>query len=162
MYSNSHCFHLPFQLHLNHHPRTQYPGGRYASNSIVAARGNLKEAEKLDRRCLAIKTAAHGPDHPSRAVTMNNLAQACRARGALDEAEQLYRQAAEIWDGVYGDGHPLVATVLNNLGLIVHQRGDRDQATLLLRRALAIDEAVFGPSHPSVARDQNVSEGLAI
>ena len=92
------------------------------------------EAERLNRQCLSLKTAALGPDHPSVAITLNNLAQNCRAQGSLDEAETLYRQAAEVWDGVYGEIHPLVATVLNNLGLLVHQKGNKEQAEELLRR----------------------------
>ena len=108
-----------------------YKGSELTNNKTVTPE---TEAERLNRQCLSLKTAALGPDHPSVAITLNNLAQNCRAQGSLDEAETLYRQAAEVWDGVYGEIHPLVATVLNNLGLLVHQKGNKEQAEELLRR----------------------------
>ena len=34
---------------------------------VLKDKGQLDEAEEMFRRVLAIKEAAHGPDHPSRA-----------------------------------------------------------------------------------------------
>jgi tetratricopeptide (TPR) repeat protein len=70
-------------------------GGRYA------------EAEPLLRRALAIDERSLGPDHPSVARDLNNLAVLLRATNRLAEAEPLMRRVVQIFAAfTRATGHP--------------------------------------------------------
>ena len=60
------------------------------------ARGQFRAAEPLYRRALAIDEQSYGPDHPTVATRLNNLALLLRATNRLGEAEPLYRRAVQI------------------------------------------------------------------
>ncbi len=109
------------------------------------------EAEPLMRRALAIDEASLGPEHPSVAIRLNNLAQLLKATNRLAEAEPLMRRALAIDEASFGAEHPNVAIDLNNLALLLKATYRLAEAEPLMRRALAIDEASFGPEHPKVA-----------
>ena len=119
------------------------------------SRAAYAEAEPLMRRALAIGEAGLGPDHPSVATSLGNLAGLLRATGRLAEAEPLYRRALAIGEASLGPDHPRVATSLGNLGGLLRDTGRLAEAEPLYRRALAIGEASLGPDHPSVAIDLN-------
>jgi tetratricopeptide (TPR) repeat protein len=113
------------------------------------------EAEPLFRRALAIDEARHGPDHPTVAIRLNNLAGLLRATNRLGEAEPLFRRALAIDETSYGPDHPKVAIRLNNLAALLQATDRLGEAEPLFRRALAIDETSYGPDHPKVATDLN-------
>ena len=69
----------------------------------------MAEAEPLDRRALAIDERAYGKDHPSVAISLNNLAELLRATNRMAEAEPLFRRALGIDHRAYGKDHPSVA-----------------------------------------------------
>src|SRR5580658_7380493 len=93
-------------------------------------------------RALAITEAACGPDHPSVATDLNNLALILRELGDLAGARPLQERALAITEAACGPDHPSVATGLNNLALILRELGDLAGARPLQERALAITEAV--------------------
>jgi hypothetical protein len=99
--------------------------------------------------------AAYGPDHPTVATALNNLAEALRGLGHPDQAQPLYERALAIDEAAYGPDHPTVAIILNNLAEALRGLGHPDQAQPLYERALAIDEAAHGPDHPEVAATLN-------
>jgi tetratricopeptide (TPR) repeat protein len=115
----------------------------------------LAEAEPLMRRALQIDERSYGPDHPTVATRLNNLAGLLYATNRLAEAEPLYRRALQIDERSYGPGHPEVARDLNNLALLLQATNRLAEAEPLMRRALQIDEHSYGPDHPTVARDLN-------
>jgi tetratricopeptide (TPR) repeat protein len=114
-------------------------------------------AEALKWWQLALEQSEHrlGPNHPSTAAALNNLAQLLQATNRLAEAEPLMRRALAIDEARYGNDHPNVAIGLNNLASLLHDTSRLAEAEQLMRRALVIDEASYGNDHPDVARDLN-------
>ena len=115
----------------------------------------LSDARTLLERALAITKAAHGPDHPTVATALNNLAMVLRDLGQPGQAQPLLERALAIDESAYGPGHPDVATDLNNLAKMLRALGQPSQAQPLQERALAITEAARGPDHPDVATRLN-------
>jgi tetratricopeptide (TPR) repeat protein len=113
------------------------------------------EAEPLLRRALEIDEASYGPNHPSVARVLNNLAELLRETNRHSVAEPLIRRALEIDEASYGPNHPNVARGLNNLARLLQETNRHSEAEPLYRRALEIDEASYGPNHPNVARGLN-------
>jgi tetratricopeptide (TPR) repeat protein len=114
-----------------------------------------QDAEPLMRRSLAVGEESFGPEHPTVALRLNNLAQLLQATNRLAEAEPLMRRALAIDEKSFGPDHPDVATDLNNLAQLLQDTNRLVEAEPPMRRALAIDEKSFGPEHPNVARDLN-------
>ena len=108
--------------------------------SVVEARGNLVEAERLYRESLEMMKRVYGEgvDHAEVATGLNNLAGVVvRARGNLAEAERLYRESLEMSKRVYGEGvdHAAVASCLFSLGIFVESRNRYWEAHVALQQA---------------------------
>jgi hypothetical protein len=71
------------------------------------------------RRALGIDEKSYGPERPSVARDLNNLAQLLKATNRLAEAEPLMRRALGIDEKSYGPKHPDVAVDLNNLAQLL-------------------------------------------
>ncbi len=97
-------------------------------------------ARPLFERALAISEKALGPEHPTTAASLNNLANLLRYQGDLAGARPLYERAVAIDEKVYGSEHPEVATDLNNLAVLLWAHGDLAGARPLCERAPAIRE----------------------
>ncbi|MDI1310558.1 tetratricopeptide repeat protein, partial [Prosthecobacter sp.] len=96
------------------------------------------EAEEPMRRALKIDEASYGPDHPTVAICLNNLAQLLKATNRLEEAEEPMRRALKIDEASYGSDHPTVARGLNNLALLFKKTNRLAEAEGPMRRALGI------------------------
>ncbi|MCG6985740.1 MAG: tetratricopeptide repeat protein, partial [Thiocapsa sp.] len=118
---------------------------------FLKAKAQYAEAEPLMRRALAIDEASFGPEHPTVAVDLNNLAGLLQDTNRPDEAEPLMRRALAIDEASFGPGHPTVAIDLNNLATILYSTNRLREAESLMLLALAIDETGYGPEHPNVA-----------
>jgi len=123
--------------------------------SFLSARALFREAEPLIRQALAITEQGYGPEHPSVAAGLINLAALLQATNRLTEAEPIMRRALAIDEQSYGPDHPDVAIDLNNLATLLQATNRLAEAEPLMRRALAIDEQGYGPEHPDVAIDLN-------
>jgi CHAT domain-containing protein/Tfp pilus assembly protein PilF len=117
--------------------------------------GRYSEAMPLAEQVLAIREAQLGPDHPSTATSLNNLAGLYDSMGRYGEAEPLYRRALAIYEAQLGPDHPDTASSLNNLAVLYRSMGRYGEAEPLYRRALAIYEAQLGPDHPLTAGSLN-------
>ncbi len=113
--------------------------------------GNAVRARRLLERSLAIDEKTYGPDHPTVATSLSNLALVHEALGDAARARGLLERALAIDEKTYGPDHPEVATDLSNLALVHEALGDAARARGLLERALAIAEKTYGPDHPTVA-----------
>ena len=104
---------------------------------------------------LQILEAKLGPEHPSVATTLNNLAGLYYNMGAYEKALPLYQRALDIREKILGPEHPSVATTLNNLALLYDNMGAYEKALPHYQRALEISERVLGPKHPNTAIIEN-------
>ncbi len=128
--------------------------------TLYQYRGNLPPAEPLFRRALAISEASLGPDDPTVATRLNNLALLLQATNRLAEAEPLYRRAIAIGEASLGTQHPDVAIRLNNLAELLRATNRLAEAEPLYRRALTIWQSSLGEDHPNVASALNNLAGL--
>ncbi|MER5399412.1 FxSxx-COOH system tetratricopeptide repeat protein, partial [Streptomyces sp. NPDC002599] len=117
----------------------------------LTARGQAAQALPLEERALGITEAVLGPDHPSTAVRLNNLASMLSALGRYTEALPLKERALGITEAVLGPDHPSTAVRLGNLARTYSALGRHTDALPLEERALGITEAVLGPDHPTTA-----------
>jgi tetratricopeptide (TPR) repeat protein len=92
-----------------------------------------------------------GPEHPSTARALNNLATLLHYTNRPAEAEPLMRRALAIDEVSYGNDYPVVAMDLNNLASLLQATNRLAEAEPLMRRALAIVEVSNGTDHPNVA-----------
>jgi Tfp pilus assembly protein PilF len=117
----------------------------------LAGRAELPAARTTLERALAIKEAAHEPDHPQVAVTLDNLGLVLAELGELAAARARLERALAIRELAYGSHHPQLARTLTNLGNVLAELGKLPQAHAHHERALAIFETAHGPDHPQVA-----------
>ena len=85
---------------LNKEATALYQKGEY-DRAVVVAKEALEVAER-----------AVGPNHPSVATSLNNLAALYDAQGRYAQAEPLYRRALAIREKAFGPDHPDVALSL--------------------------------------------------
>lgn len=113
------------------------------------AAGLLEEAVEIDRR-------VDGPDSPSYATSLHNLAGAFSREGDLIDAAAMDRKDLEILRRILGPGHPNLRYTLNNLGYELIEMGKWREAEPYLAENLTISLKVFGENSPgSVAALDN-------
>ena len=125
--------------------------GFRALGAVLEAQGRIAEAKVALRRAMAIDERVLGPDHPSTADTINELALAYRHEGQWNEAARLYRRALAIYQAAPNSSQVPVA--LNNLAQTLAAQRQRNEAERLFRQALAESEKRYGPDHPDVAAE---------
>jgi tetratricopeptide (TPR) repeat protein len=105
---------------------TLYQQGRYAA------------AEPYAKEALRLGTEEFGPNDPSTATSLNNLAALYQAQGHYAEAEPLYQRALAIREKALGPEHPHVAMSLENYAALLRQTARTDEAERMEARAKAI------------------------
>src|SRR5690606_26771737 len=96
-----------------------------------------------------------GPDHPTMATALGNLARVHYAEEDYAGAQALHERALAISEAALSPNHPDVATGLNNLAFALRAQGDLAGAQAAFERAVAIYESALGPKHPSLAAPLN-------
>jgi tetratricopeptide (TPR) repeat protein len=129
---------------------------------LAHARGDFAAAEAPARRAVALRTSAHGPDHPAVAADLAALATIIDDLGRLAEAEQLYLRALDIFRAQHGEMHPEVAYTLAALGAFYAGAGRWGEAEDRARRALGLQEWLLGPQHIEVARTSHYLTVIAL
>jgi tetratricopeptide (TPR) repeat protein len=122
--------------------------------SFLDAKALYAEAEPLLRRALALDEEILGPNDPSVANHLNNLANLLQDTNRLTEAESMFRRAVAI-DKRHRALDPRSATRLTNLGVLLRIAGRPAEAEPLQRRAISILEKTLGPDHVDVAAPLN-------
>jgi tetratricopeptide (TPR) repeat protein len=87
--------------------------------TYLKVHARLAEARPLAERALAITEAAYGPDHPTAATRLNNLALILQDLGQPAEARPLAERALAIGEAAYGPDHPQIVTLRANLSVFV-------------------------------------------
>jgi tetratricopeptide (TPR) repeat protein len=140
-----------------------HPTSRLASmlGMFLAEKGVWPEAESLARLALTIDEQVLGPEHPTVAIRLNNLAQRLQDTNRVPEAETLLRRALAI-EEKSGQDPARMALRLHNLASLLVRAKRVTEAEPLIRRALTIDEQTVGREHANFARDLNLLTGLLV
>jgi len=116
------------------------------------ALGNVREAERMHRRALAIYEQSVGGRHPDTATALFNLALVHNAKGELDQAESLLIRGVDIFEATKGPSAPETISALGGLGLLLQQKGELGKAGEAFERSLRASQARFGTTHPETAQ----------
>jgi tetratricopeptide (TPR) repeat protein len=100
--------------------------------------GDYDRAVTVAKKALKVAEKALGPDHPSVATSLNNLALLYATEGQYAQAEPLYKRSLAIWEKALGPDHPNVAASLNNLAALFQKTGRDKEAQVLDERATRI------------------------
>ena len=103
-------------------------------------KGDLDGAAQRAREATAAAESALGPDHPSVATCLNNLAAILRAEKKYDEARNLYARVLAIRERTAGPSSPEAALALNNLAVLHDAQDQFEPAEAYYLRALDIRE----------------------
>jgi tetratricopeptide (TPR) repeat protein/tRNA A-37 threonylcarbamoyl transferase component Bud32 len=121
------------------------------AGTLADMRGDYQLARDYQEQALALRERELGPEHPSVAVALNNLAIVAEAEGNYAQARSLYERAMSIRVTALGPDHPVVGGTLVNLGNLALRAGKVEDARQAYERALALNERALGPEHPDVA-----------
>jgi tetratricopeptide (TPR) repeat protein len=139
----------------SHFPPGEQPDtlGRVQNEIAVflAAQGDYRQALRLRQSALAVAEAALGPDHPSTATALGNLAVIYWRLDQFADALPLAERALAVTEALLGPDHPDMAVRLGNLAATYRALGRVGDALPLEERALAVTEAALGPDHPDMA-----------
>jgi len=125
----------------------------YSSRALsLTALNRYDESLAESRKALDLDIAEYGPDHPSVAGDMSNIANALMMHVGYPEADKLLHQALAIGERSLGPDHPQVATYCNNLVNLYRRQEMWGEALPYARRAVAIREKTLPPNHPLTAR----------
>ena len=100
--------------------------------------GRYEQAIPFYREALGLGEQEFGPEHPTTATLLNNLAELYRAQGRYGAAEPLYKRALAVLEKALGPDHPDVATSLENYAALLRKPSRADEAVKLKARAEAI------------------------
>lgn len=111
---------------------------RTAARSGTLSGEQTTEAETLYRRALAIQEKHFGPDHPSVAATLNNLAAQLANRGRYADAEPMHKRAIAIAEKSLGPAHPDTASMLTGYAITLDRQGKSAEAEAVYARSVAV------------------------
>ncbi|MER5470831.1 tetratricopeptide repeat protein [Streptomyces sp. NPDC002685] len=117
----------------------------------LRARGQASQALPLAERALAVSESALGPDHPTTAIRLSNLATTFSDLGRHAAALPLAERALAVSETALGPDHPTTAIRLGNLATTFGDLGRHAEALPMAERALAVSESALGPDHPTTA-----------
>ncbi|MGH8760081.1 MAG: tetratricopeptide repeat protein, partial [Burkholderiales bacterium] len=98
-------------------------------------KGQYDRAVSVAKKALDVAERAVGPNHPSVATILNNLAELYRAQGQYAQAEPLLKRSLAIQEKALGPDHPDVATSLENLAVLYRATKQNAEAEALEQRA---------------------------
>jgi len=135
------------------------PALQYQSLTFLASSyddmGNYALAEKNCLEAKAIIENLLGKEHPSYAMTLNNLGLLYKGMGDYAKAERCYLETKSIFEKTIGKEAPDYATSLDNLGLLYQDMGDYAKAERFILEAKAIREKVLGKEAPDYVTSAN-------
>jgi tetratricopeptide (TPR) repeat protein len=113
--------------------------------------GDTDQALADFEAALAIQQRLLPPQHPTLAITLNNIGTVHAESGELDTALDYFERSLAIRTASYPAGHPRLATAHLNLGTTYSYLERYDEARAALARALDINRRNLPPDHPDIA-----------
>jgi tetratricopeptide (TPR) repeat protein len=130
--------------------QTAAHSGALKGRELMAA-GRYEASLPYFQRELDAVEAKLGPDNPSIAAEINDLAEANRLAGRYKAAEALYRRALALDQEAGGKDPGGYATTQNNLALVYLKQGRLEEAERLQAQSLNLLQDTLGPNDPRVA-----------
>lgn len=99
-----------------------HPAALWGKNNLATtllARGDLEEAEDLQREVLEARISTFGLEHADTLWTKHNLANTLRARGDLQAAQALQQEVLAARTRTLGPDHPATIAIKDNLDLTI-------------------------------------------
>jgi serine/threonine-protein kinase len=115
---------------------------------LLNTRGNLNEAEKLQRESLALHRKLYGDSHILVAENLAALGILRFNAGDNEGAVVMDRQAADIFRTALGPASPQLADDLIELGNALERMGRLTEAEARIREGLAMLTKLLGENHP--------------
>lgn len=109
--------------------------------NVLRDKGQPDEAVALLRKAAAVAEKGLGPQHPTLAKALHNLAVVLMGQGGperMKEAEALYLRSRGIWETALGSDAPEVAQSLENHARLLEAVERKDEGAALRARAAAI------------------------
>jgi eukaryotic-like serine/threonine-protein kinase len=122
---------------------------RLLLTQVLAAQGELPEAERLLRSLVEEAGRVLGPDDVQTLTARHNLSVVLQQRGELEEAMEIAEAVLERRTAVFGPDHPETLYSLNNLAAVYQVAGRAADAEKAMRRAIQARTRVLGAKHPS-------------
>jgi serine/threonine protein kinase/tetratricopeptide (TPR) repeat protein len=135
--------------------------GIWSLGNLERLDGAYAQAEAHLREAIALLDE-HAPDHPDRAIMLNDLGNALVAQGEVEAARETYAQARRESIEAFGPGHPRVGHAHYNLARLEFDQGELEAAREQLERAREIYVAALGPDHRDVGSVELLLAGIAV
>jgi len=105
---------------------------------LYHAQRKYAQAESFYQRVLRLLEQTIGPEHPTLATTLNNLAVVYEAQGQYGAAEPLYQRALTLLERTLGPEHHNLAAALGNYADLLRKMQREAEAATAESRAQAI------------------------
>ena len=110
----------------------------YRRGQTLYEAGRYEQAIPFYREALELGEQEFGPEHPTTAIFLNNLAELYRVQGRYEAAEPLLKRTLAVFEKALGPDHPDVATSLENYAALLRKPSRADEAVKLEARAKTI------------------------
>ncbi len=110
----------------------------YQQGATLYQAGRYDKALPFWKKALELSQREFGPEHPSTANLLNNLAGVYLAQRRYAEAEPLQKRSLALLEKALGAEHPNVATSLENYSALLRKTGRGSEAVKLEARARVI------------------------
>jgi len=120
----------------------------HAAGAYLSSQGWWKEAEKLQREAVELRTELLGDENVDTLQSMGNLAFTYRAQGRREEAESTFQRVMEGIVRLLGEEDPLSLTCMGNLASVYQDRGEWSKAEALESSVVNARKKTQGEEHP--------------
>ena len=122
--------------------------------NVLAAKGDLAGAEKLQREAMVVRQRIFGPGNPESAFAVQSLAATLEMQGRYQEAESLLSDAYRVVTSALGADNPRVVNMAVDLSRVRIARGHAADVEAMLRRALDMRQRTYPAGHWRIAEAQ--------
>ena len=102
------------------------------------AQGRYEEAVPFAEKAVRLGEEEFGPNDPTTATLLNNLAELYRAQGRYAEAEPLYQRSLAIREKTLGPKHPDVVQSLESYAALLRETDREEKAEKMEARAKGV------------------------
>lgn len=120
--------------------------------TVYGELGRRADAERVQRRAVALFEGALGPDHLTTGVGYANLAALYYQQGRYVEARPLFDRALTLYRKLLPAKDIRIGVLLDNYAGLLRAQGQREEAAKLYSAALDALRANYPAQHPEIAK----------